>query len=516
MSGGYNPNSGNQYYNYPPPPHSPQSPQTRNQQSQYSPPPPHGHPQGYPQQAPEKAFFAPPKQQKTPQLHQPKDHDDIFQTPKWNDVWALILFYVHLGGFFGLFGWCIKYAIERDFFTGFTVFRTPIDLFDVAWPVVMLAATMINCIGIFALFHYHPKGSIIFAFWANVGLSIALGILIIVQGGTAGIVSGCCVLVIALVMAILFFVWRKHIPLTVLILETVTGVISQYPAVIGASLLSGLALSAYTLLFILTQGILMELFGYNIIKDAAFYGLGLYALFSFYWTSQVGTNIVHTITAGVMATFYFVTGSGHTVKNPTLASAKRTLTYSFGSVAFGSLLVALIQTLRAVLKSSTNKRGLAGALADCFLSIIEGIAEYFNYYAYIYVAIYGTSYLDSAHTTWVMIKSRGIEAIINDNLISTCVGMFCFLNSFLLTFLTAITYLVFKASREYFFIGVQCFLTFFISLAITIQILDVIGSASSTTFVCLAEDPAALQRTKPQLYSKFEQTYPRVFAILYA
>ncbi|RUS12905.1 plasma-membrane choline transporter-domain-containing protein, partial [Endogone sp. FLAS-F59071] len=42
--------------------------------------------------------------------------------------------------------------------------------------------------------------------------------------------------------------------------------------------------------------------------------------------------------------------------------------------------------------------------------------EYFNYYAYTQVAIYGKDFCTAAKDTWTLIKDRGIEAIINDNL----------------------------------------------------------------------------------------------------
>jgi hypothetical protein len=39
---------------------------------------------------------------------------------------------------------------------------------------------------------------------------------------------------------------------------------------------------------------------------------------------------------------------------------------------------------------------------------------------------------------------------------------------------------------------------------------SVIDSGVVTTFVCLAEDPEALARTKPELYQKIQQVYPSI------
>lgn len=73
--------------------------------------------------------------------------------------------------------------------------------------------------------------------------------------------------------------------------------------------------------------------------------------------------------------------------------------------------------------------------AACFVGCIEGLVEYFNKYAYIQIALYGTYYLThwrdrskiiisvgkpyiaAAKDTWRMIVDRGVDAIINDTIV---------------------------------------------------------------------------------------------------
>ncbi|CAG8776516.1 3324_t:CDS:1, partial [Gigaspora rosea] len=43
-----------------------------------------------------------------------------------------------------------------------------------------------------------------------------------------------------------------------------------------------------------------------------------------------------------------------------------------------------------------------------------------------------------------------------------------------------------------------------------VVITDSISSGVSTTFVALAEDPDALRRTKPALFERIRQQWPRV------
>ncbi|KAL4124479.1 hypothetical protein PRIC2_008077 [Phytophthora ramorum] len=68
-----------------------------------------------------------------------------------------------------------------------------------------------------------------------------------------------------------------------------------------------------------------------------------FLLLSFYWGVQVFKNIVHTTVAGTVATFWYHTESASAVS----ASLKRAMTTSFGSICFGSLVVAILQTLHA-------------------------------------------------------------------------------------------------------------------------------------------------------------------------
>jgi hypothetical protein len=115
---------------------------------------------------------------------------------------------------------------------------------------------------------------------------------------------------------------------------------------------------------------------------------------------QVIKNIVHVTVSGVFASSYFLSGSGEMPNTPTLGAAKRAMTTSLGSICYGSLLVALIQFVRAMvaeLKKSDNAgAAILGVCIDCCLACIEDLVEYFNHYAYTQVAIYGKDFCTAA------------------------------------------------------------------------------------------------------------------------
>ena len=74
------------------------------------------------------------------------------------------------------------------------------------------------------------------------------------------------------------------------------------------------------------------------------------------------------------ATWYFNSGQ---LDNPSRKAFKRTMTTSFGSVAFGSLIVAILQAMRAMLRQSRSR---LACIADCLLGCIESLMRWFNKY----------------------------------------------------------------------------------------------------------------------------------------
>jgi hypothetical protein len=121
-------------------------------------------------------------------------------------------------------------------------------------------------------------------------------------------------------------------------------------------------------------------------------------LLSFYWTTQVIKNVVHVTVAGTVGTWWFVPGEARSCCSSAVRNSYwRSITTSFGSICFGSLLVAIIQATREVVHSMrTEENSLLLCLIDCLLQILEQLAEYFNKWAYIYVGLYGYGFIEAS------------------------------------------------------------------------------------------------------------------------
>jgi len=233
-------------------------------------------------------------------------------------------------------------------------------------------------------------------------------------------------------------------------------------------------------------------------------------LVSFYWGFQVNQNVSHTTTCGVAATWYFTTSIE---SKPTPAAFKRTMTTSFGSVCLGSLVVAILQAIRAMLRASKRQRNCLTLVALCLLGCVERLIRYFNKYAFAQCAIYGTSFVTSAKATWNLFMTRGLTAIINDDLTGIALGCGSLIGG------------VVSAGAGY-AIGAAFYGNdddedvrtalpvalavggFFIGFILCRCMLQVIASAVIALFVCYAEDPASMFNNRPEEYQRLLDAKP--------
>jgi hypothetical protein len=134
-------------------------------------------------------------------------------------------------------------------------------------------------------------------------------------------------------------------------------------------------------------------------------------LLSLYWGLQVGFAIIETTVSGVVACWWFQPARSHVVRG----SLFRAMTYSFGSLCFGSLIVALIMAARGLLRmlrGKNNRRANNVILAcvyaavDYILQLIEAAIQYFNKYAFCYVAAYGNDFKSSGRSVMDLFQRR--------------------------------------------------------------------------------------------------------------
>ncbi|RPD78068.1 DUF580-domain-containing protein [Lentinus tigrinus ALCF2SS1-7] len=363
-------------------------------------------------------------------------------------------------------------------------------------------------------------------------LSILLNIGIAVYYWITEYYSGAIIFtVIALISVLAYWGYRSRIPLASLLLQVVMDVTKHHPSVYFVAFMSLILQAGLSVWYTFT--VIATYARYtpgsptcdlgDTCSSAKVTGFIIYETFSFLWTSQVIGNVaLATLAGGPFGSWYYFgpREQGLMPKHPTLTSFVRASTLSLGSIAFGSLIVTLLELIRMLLNAARNSANAEGhpveaclaLCAECFIGCIESLVQYFNRYAYIEIALYGKPYLSAAKDTWRLFKDRGIDALINDSLVGMtltwgayAIGLLCSLFGYLYL---RYTHPAYNTDGQYtapvvlfsFLIGLQCSLT--LSAAIEAGV--------STIFVGLGEDPQVLAIRAPALFALIASTYPDV------
>lgn len=349
-------------------------------------------------------------------------------------------------------------------------------------------------------------------------------------------------LIFALFYAYCFWTWRSRIPFAVLMFETSFDVAKHHGHVYMVSSLGGLAGVIFAAWMLVTYVAVYATYAPSRADNLAcragqtenvtcsngkMVGLVVFVTFSGYWISEVIKNVIHVSISGVYGSWYFCSRSVQGMPvHPTLGAFKRAMTYSFGSISFGSLVVAIIQLLKHLCRLAQNQESQEGCsvgcvaccILNCLLSFIESAVSWFNHYAYSYIALYGKSYIDSAKETFRMMKDRGLDALINDCLVdpvlsmaSVFVAMFCTLVAYVYLYTTAPVY----NNTGSFTPAIMSF-AFLVGLQICNIFMIPIKSGVATIFTSVAHNPEILMRDFPELYHKMLAVYPHLAQAIHA
>lgn len=228
-------------------------------------------------------------------------------------------------------------------------------------------------------------------------------------------------------------------------------------------------------------------------------------MLSYYWTYQVVKNVLHVTVAGTVGTWWFVpTEATSCCSSAVRQSFIRSVTTSFGSVCFGSLLVAIIEALKSIirnLRESEDGGGILLCLAECLLALLADVMEYFNQWAFVFVGLYGYDFLTAGKNVLNLFNTRGWTTIITDSLAQGVLGMV----AVAVGLITGLVALAISHSKGMIFgdeLGASAasfFLGFTIGWGLTNTLMTLVSSAVNTVIVCYAEAPAEFQTNYPKL-----------------
>ena len=360
--------------------------------------------------------------------------------------------------------------------------------------------------------------------WFSLILSFLLwliyGIILIIEFKSISV--GIIILFIALIQLLWIYLVRHRIEFATALIMLSIDALNKFKSTYFISIF-GIFLQTFWLIIWLMG------FSYSIDgTDATQITIFLY-IFAYYWTFQVITNIVLCTICGTIGVWYFLFPQ-YVPNKPVYASFRRSITTSFGSICYGSLIIAVVQTIRlfiTLLRSIVRDRNnnfcaqcILGCIS-CMLQCIEDIIEYINHYAFVRISIYGMNFCNSAKETLQLFRSRGFDLIINDDLTNSVLLLSCLLcsafNGLCIGLISKYSY----NNNSIETVVLWSFTAFAVSFALSMSSMVTIKAAVSTIFVSFAEgiffcffslfiyiecyiyiytDPAALSFTKPLKY----------------
>jgi len=240
-------------------------------------------------------------------------------------------------------------------------------------------------------------------------------------------------------------------------------------------------------------------------------------LLALYWGWQVLTNVSYVTTCGSVATWYFYPDAserGVACCKPVVWEALgRACTTSFGSICGGSLLVALVQTIGTLLryielKAREDGNPLFILITCCFrclFSFIEALLEMFNEWAYVYVAIYGTSFTTAGRAVLRMVNEEGLSAILSSIVADRVVGYGVFFGTIVgggAGFLAP--YVLYSDQTFAAQAGAAgAAPSVVLALLLGLTCLGPVNAAIRTALVCFAEAPSTLRLRDAKLHDAF-------------
>jgi len=206
------------------------------------------------------------------------------------------------------------------------------------------------------------------------------------------------------------------------------------------------------------------------------------------------------VIAGAIATWYFTRYDQNGVKNlpPNMVyhSSLRTCRFHLGSIALGSMILAIIQFIRAVLKylelqtkkASPNRiQIIIFRLLQCCLGCVECCCDKINKNGYVWMSIFGHSFVPSVCNAWMLLW-RNLIRVAAVHLVGEYV-LFCgkVIVSLITTGLCGLIIKAFYGDTVS-SIAMPCFIIFILSFVVATLFMSLFSTTIDTVFLCFLID----------------------------
>mmetsp|Transcript_21649 Transcript_21649/g.27558 ORF Transcript_21649/g.27558 Transcript_21649/m.27558 type:complete len:493 (-) Transcript_21649:40-1518(-) len=456
--------------------------------------------------------------------------EDRFVSHKLQDTWAAVLFFFHLAITFvyGIGGILYYNFVVSDSSTVSIPFTTQ----DIGiCGSVMFFSFVIGCF--FAVFFYMftlKKPLLLlkvsFIMYAAVLLAAAgLFLLIAILAGSIFLLILAIIeALFVLIFVVCLFFFRKTFPLTATYLKIAAEVMGQFKGMI-LTLVLGIVLYGVFCVFWVASFVCSFYYGNPWIYCIG----GLWMIFSWFWTTQAITGAIRVCVGGVVGRWYYQ--DDYSSAQTVIASFKRAIFTSFGSVCFGSLITAILATISATFRIlyAINRASRPQNIVQCIIKMFVGcfllcfyvffarlthLVKFFNSYAFTFVAVYGLKFTKAGYATAKLLVTSGLEAIFNHVSINVVV----FAETLTIGFISVICSTGILILVEY---GTSVtldtnvwvaseVLSLLLALGVGMISTEIISYSIPALLVCSANEPSRMPQKCPELLQMLRTKFPEL------
>lgn len=306
------------------------------------------------------------------------------------------------------------------------------------------------------------------------------------------------------------FIASRFVDFSSQVLRAVAEVTSRHPGMILVALSGSVLSIAWILLCMSSWAAILVAHQEKVEKNLAgsvHWMIFLFAL-TLYWGCMVMSNVPCVANAGVFGRWYF--GQDREGANIVAASLRDATTTSFGSICFGSLIVAVLRAIEKVAdyaqREAAEERNVVFCIIACCLHCVircvGDIIVYLNAWAYVQCAVRNASFTDAARITFSLCTCASIPLLTSELLVSWCANFGTILA--ILTGLCTGALVVLAMGGTVYSAAAAAVLSCLAAVCIGSIISDIMDTGCKAVLVLWAENDGPLKQSHRELTKAFE------------
>ncbi|EPR77770.1 hypothetical protein SLOPH_1209 [Spraguea lophii 42_110] len=229
--------------------------------------------------------------------------------------------------------------------------------------------------------------------------------------------------------------------------------------------------------------------------------LGIALFFSLFWTMFALLYFMRVF----ISSFVCLEILTYSHVSSILMEALSNTFYALGSIMFGAMLIAIVQTLRMLVSRDEERSdSILNSILYFLLSMLEDVIRFANEWVFVHIALYGKSYVKTLKTSFQELMSGKGSILVNSLCIMSAINLLSFACGLLYLGILYLTIDLAKTMNDIkeIMMLIMIMLTLFMFLDNIGMVFD---SASKAFLLCYNRSPEAIKEKFPEAYDALQE-----------